>query len=103
MNRESLEKIAGAVFFVSFIAADWLLGITSAVKVAGVACLVVGAVWLVERSVPVGIEDRPPSFFIRGLGALLAGLAMASLGVLLLLYPSQVACMLGWATGKECT
>jgi hypothetical protein len=102
MNRENLSKIAGAVFFVSFIATDWLLGITSAVKVVGVACLVAGAVWIIGRSVPVGIEGRRPSFFIRGPGALLAGLAMASAGIFLLLYSSQATCMLGWGSGKEC-
>jgi len=102
MTREHLEKIAGGVFFVSFIAAHFLFGISAAVKVLGLACLVSGAIWSIGRSVPVGIESRPPSFFLRGRGALLAGLAMASFGVLLLLYSSRAACMLGWATGAAC-
>ena len=102
MTREHLEKIAGGAFFVSFIAAHFLFGITVAVKVLGVACLVSGAIWCVGRSVPVGIEGRPPSFFLRGIGALLAGLSLAALGVFLLLYSLQAACMLGWATSAAC-
>jgi hypothetical protein len=102
MTREHLEKVVGAVLFVSFIAAHFLFGVTIAVKVLGVGCLFSGALWSIERSVPVGIEGRPPSFFLRGIGALLAGLVMGALGVFLLLYSSQAACMLGWTSGVTC-
>jgi len=102
MDKGHLEKIAGGVFFVCFIAAHLFFGIAVAVKVLGVACLFTGAIWSIGRSVPVGIEGRPPSFFIRGIGALFAGLVMATLGVLLLLYSSQAACMLGWDSADAC-
>ena len=64
MTREHLEQIAGGVFLMSFVAAHFLLNITVAVKVLVVACLVFGAIWSVGRSVPVGIEGRPRSFFL---------------------------------------
>ena len=102
MPRKTFETVAGAAFFVAFIAAHFLLGISAAVRVAGAACVAAGLVWVVGRSVPVGVEDRPPSFFIRGAGAMVAGIAIAALGVTFLLFPRQTACILGWATGTEC-
>ena len=102
MHRATLERIAGALFFVGFIATHLMFGITAAVRVLGIACLVTGIVWSFGRSIPVGMEGRPPSFFLQGIGALLAGVAMVSLGVALLLYSSQAACMLGWAGEEQC-
>ena len=102
MTRETLETVSGVVFFVAFIAAHLFFGITAAVRVFGVACLVAGAIWIVGRSVPVGIEGRPASFFLRGVGARFAGFAMAALGVILVIFSSQASCLLGWTTGTEC-
>ena len=102
MNRQSLEAIAAAVVFVGFIAAHFLLGSSAAVKVLGIGCVVSGVVWAVEKSVPVGIEGRKPSFFVRGAGALAAALAIAFIGGLLLFYSAPAACMLGWAAGAAC-
>lgn len=65
MPRDTLERITGIVFLASFIAAQFLAGIVAALRVAGVACLVTALVWVIERSVPVGIEGRPPSFYLR--------------------------------------
>ena len=102
MHRATLERIAGALFFVGFIAAHLMFGSTAAVRVLGLACLVTGVVWGFGRSIPVGMEGRPPSFFLHGIGALLAGIAMVALGVALLLYSSQAVCMLGWAGEEQC-
>jgi hypothetical protein len=98
-----MQIIAGIAFFVAFIAAQFLFGIAAAVKVLGVACVATGAVWVIGRSVPVGIEERPPSFFLRGWVAIVAGLVMASLGIGLVLYSHQSVCVLGWAIAAECS
>ena len=98
-----MQIIVGVAFFVAFIAAQFLFGIAAAVKVLGVACVATGALWAVGRSVPVGIEGRPPSFFLRGWLAILAGVAMASLGIGLVLYSRQSACVLGWAAASACS
>jgi hypothetical protein len=102
VTREDLEKIAGTLFFVAFIAADFLFGITVAVRILGATCLIAGTIWAVRRSVPVGIEGRPPSFFLRGGGALVAGIALMVFGVFLLLYSVQAACLLGWGKELQC-
>ena len=102
MNRDTLERIAGALFLVAFIAAQLMIGITAAVRVLGVACVATGIVWSLGRSIPVGIEGRAPSFFLQGLGALIVGVAMVALGVGFLLYAAQAACLLGWANEKAC-
>ena len=102
MTRVNAEKLLGSAFFVAFIAADMIFGIVAAVRVMGVSCLIVGAFWIVGRSVPVGIEGRPSSFHLRGIGALLAGLAMSALGVALLVYSVQSVCVLGWSTEAQC-
>jgi hypothetical protein len=102
VNRRSLEALTGGVVFVAFIAAHLLFGISAAVKVLGLGCAISGIVWAFGRSIPVGIEDRKPSFFIRGVGAVVAGLAMVGLGIFLLLYSGHAACLLGWAQGVAC-
>ena len=102
MNRQSVEAVAGGVVFVVFIAAHFLFGITVAVKVLGIGCVICGVIWVVEKSVPVGIEGRKPSFFIRGVGGVVAGLSVVAIGVLLILYPGPAACVLGWAAGATC-
>ena len=96
------DCIFGFVFFISFIAAYFILGISAAVKVLGIACLACGMIWIVKRSIPIGIEGRPPSFFLRGLPAVFAGIAMLLMGIVLLKYPVHAACLLGWANEKVC-
>jgi hypothetical protein len=102
MNRERVESIAGGFFFVAFIAAHLIFGITPAIRVLGIACIVTGLTWSIGRSIPVGIEDRPPSFFLHGPGALLVGLLMVILGTAFLFFAGQAACLLGWAEAKSC-
>ena len=102
MNRQSLKEIVAAVVFIGFIAAHFLLGSSAAVKVLGIGCVVCGVVWAVEKSLPVGIEGRKPSFFIRGAGALATAIAIAFVGGLLFFYSTPAACMLGWAAGTAC-
>ncbi len=102
MNRATLERSAGALFLVGFISAHLTFGIVAAVRVLGIACLVTGLVWCFDRSIPVGVEGKPPSFRLQGAGALIAGVAMAALGVVILMYSSQAACVLGWAGEEQC-
>ena len=102
MNRQRLEAIAGGVVFVAFVAAHYFVGSSAAVKVLGLGCVLCGVVWVLGRSVPVGVEGREPSLFIRGAGAVIVGLAIGGLGALLLLYSEPAACMLGWETGAAC-
>ena len=102
MNRDTFERIAGLVFFTAFMAVQFTLGITAAIRVLGLECIVTGAVWVFGRSIPVGVEDRSPSFFLRGAGAVIVGVAMGALGVAFLFYGTQAACLLGWASEQQC-
>jgi len=103
MHRKTIESIAGVAFFVAFIAANFLLGINAAVRVVGISCVVTGVVWALNRSVPVGIEGQPPSFFVRGVGAKVAGAIIFIIGTVLLVYAHQAACFLGWASEVQCS
>lgn len=103
MLRKNLEWAVGVFFFVAFIAAQFIFGVSASVKVLGVAGIVTGIVWIIGQSVPIGIESRPPSFFVRGLPAMLAGIAMIVIGIVLLSYSPEVACLLGWSSGKDCS
>ena len=96
-----LEWWGGLAFFIVFIAAHLVLGIKAAVKVIGVACIVTGGMWVVRRSVPVGIEARAPSFYLHGWTAKLGGIVMIAFGIALLLYSAQAAYLLGWAGEKD--
>ncbi len=102
MNRDRIESIAGGCFFIAFIATHLIWGITAAVRVLGIACIATGFFWSIGRSVPVGLEDRPPSYFLGGWVALLLGLVMAAFGAALLFFAGPAACMLGWAESNTC-
>ena len=101
-KRHQYEWYAGAVVFIAFIAAHLMWGTKAAVKVLGVACVATGLLWVLRRSVPVGIEGRAPSFYLGGWRAILAGLAMLAVGVLLLTYAAVAVCLLGWGAAAEC-
>ena len=96
------EWWAGLILFVAFIAADQFIGIGAAVKVLGVGCICVGVFWFFRRRVPVGIEGKRPAAEIGGKSAKLAGTVLFLIGVLLCLYSTQAACVLGWAHDREC-
>lgn len=101
-NRHQVEWYAGAIVFAIFVGAHFMFGIKAAVKVAGAACVATGILWMLRRSVPVGIEGRPPSHDLRGWGAVLAGLVITVVGLALLAYSGLAACLLGWASDGEC-
>jgi hypothetical protein len=102
VTREGIEGVVGFAFFVAFVAAHFFFGITVAVRVMGVGCIVGGTLWAKRRSVPVGIEGEPPSFYIRGTGATLIGIALTILGLALLVFANEAACIVGWAKGSQC-
>ena len=97
MSRSRYEQVIGALGFVAFVVAHQLFGVVAAVRVAGVLCLACGTLWVIRRTVPVGIEGQPPSFFLSGASGLLAGIAMLTLGIALLAFPSVAGCLLGWS------
>jgi hypothetical protein len=101
-KRHRVEWFAGAIVFVVFIAAHLMFGAKAAVKVLGVTCVMTGALWMFRRSVPVGIEGRAPSFYVGGWSAVLAGLAIAAIGIGLLTYSSLAVCLLGWGADADC-
>ncbi len=97
MSRDRFEQVIGVLGLVAFIVAHQLFGVVAAVRVAGLLCLACGALWVIRRSVPVGIKGQPPSFFLSGTLGLLAGIAMLVLGIALLAFPSVAGCFLGWS------
>jgi len=101
-TRHRIEWYAGLAFFIAFIGAHLIFGAKAAVKVAGVACVGSGLLWMIRRSVPVGIEGRRPSFYLSGLLAFIVGAAIVAVGVVLLAYSSLATCLLGWAPDGEC-
>ena len=101
-KRHRFEWYGGVIAFIAFIGVHLLFDAKAAVKVAGVACLATGMLWMFRRSVPVGIEGRAPSFYLGGWTAVLAGLAIAAVGVGLLAFSALAACLLGWAPAGEC-
>ena len=102
-KRHRIEWYAGLIFFIAFIGAHLLLSAKAAVKVAGVACVASGLLWMIRRSVAVGIEGRPPSFYLGGLAAFVVGAALLVLGVALLAYSALATCLLGWAPAGGCS
>lgn len=101
-KRHRIEWYAGLIFLIAFIGAHLLFSAKATVKVAGVACVATGLLWMIRRSVAVGIEGRPPSFYLGGFAAVITGAAMLAVGVALLAYSALATCLLGWAPDGEC-
>ena len=102
MSFERFEQIAGYIGFAAIVAASLLFGIVAGVRVAGLGCIVSGVIWAVRRSIPVGWEGRPPSYFVTGFLALIVGMAIVLLGIALMALPSPVACLLARINEAEC-
>jgi hypothetical protein len=80
-KRHRIEWCTSIIIFIAFVGADLLLSAKAAVRVAGVACIAAGVLWIFRRSVPIGIEGRPPSYYLSGWIAIFAGLAIAAVGI----------------------
>lgn len=61
-------------------------------QVAGLILVLVGLHWVVKRNIPVGLEGRPPFFYLVGKWAVLAGLVAIVVGLVMVFeLPKQVA------------
>ena len=96
------EKIAGYVGLAMVVGADQFFGITAAIRVAGICCMASGVHWMTMRSIPVGWEGQPPTRLMTGSAAIASGLAMLVVGVVLVVFSSEVACFLGWQEMSRC-
>ncbi len=102
MKFERFETVAGYSFLAATIVTSHLFNIGAAVRVAGVGAMLTGVIWILRQSVPIGIEGRPPSYYAVGIPAVLLGLAMAVIGLVLLVSPSTIVCPLGWEDPSIC-
>jgi len=50
-------------------------------QIAGLLLLGVGVFWIVRRKVPVGVEGSPPSYFLTGRKAVIAGAVAIAIGI----------------------
>jgi hypothetical protein len=95
MNR--LLTIAGPILFAGGLAAHWLFGASALVRVVAVGLVLFGVNSLLVREVPVGWEGRPPSFHLRGPGAVFLGATAIILGIAALVFAAKAACAIGWS------
>jgi hypothetical protein len=80
------EKLLGMLFFVVTVVAfiwDRLYGY----RVMGLGCLGFGLWAAIKRRIAYGLEGKPPIGYISGVLAVVVGVAIAGLGLLLLLAP----------------
>lgn len=102
MMFERFEAVAGYSCLAATIVTSLLFNIGAAVRVAGVGVMLSGVIWILRQSVPIGIEGRPPSYYVVGIPAVLLGLVTAVLGLVLLVSPSTIICPLGWEDPSIC-
>ena len=100
MLSSRTESILGAIFLACAAFAHFLLGVEWLVRVVGVWCVACGGIWAYMRSVPIGSEGGPPLFYATGSSALILAVMMIGLGAVLLLFPAQTACFVGWHDAK---
>ena len=105
MSHEKFHQYAwyaGFGFFIAFISAHLVYGVRTAVKVLGTACAITGLIWVLRRSIPIGVEGKKPIRHLKGPVAVIAGFLMLLMGVMLLIYSSIAACIFNW-DASECS
>jgi hypothetical protein len=85
--------VAFAACFIAFAA----FGNVAGYRVLGLVCCVGGAVVMYIRSIPIGIEGRPPSFYISGGAALFVGFLLSLLGLIILLFAKSISGDISWS------
>lgn len=73
-----------------------------AMQALGLSVFVCGAEWVRRRSTPVVAEGRYPFTHATGTWAIVSGLGLLALGLTLLIFSEQTACMLGYDKGALC-
>jgi hypothetical protein len=102
MIRETKNAIVGTCFLAATVAAYFIFGSTAAIKAGGVACVLAGAIWVVEISFPPKPGNETPAFYFPGWVAVFMGLVVAALGLLFFCYAPELACLAGGHTGQTC-
>jgi hypothetical protein len=97
----STERVISLAAFVAIVMVFVFVGNVAGFRVAGVATAVSGLVTVKRGALPVGIEGRPPSFYLTGIWATVGGLAIVALGCALILFAPEVVCY--FSKGRECT
>ena len=97
-----LAPAVGTLAFIACVVASIAGHPSWVTRFVGISCVASGFAWMKSRSIPVGIEDKPPSFFITGTAALMLGLAMATLGLVIIVFAARATCLLGWAGEAAC-
>jgi hypothetical protein len=97
----STERILGVAAFIAIVAMFVFVGNVAGFRVTGVATLMSGLATVKRGDLPVGIEGRPPSFYLRGIWATIGGIAIAALGCALIWFAPEVVCY--FSKGRECT
>jgi hypothetical protein len=86
--------------FVDVVGAFFLFGTIAAVRTIGVVTLASGLFAVRARRLGVGVEGRPPSFYLRGSWAVVSGIVIAILGCALVWFAPEAVCFL--SKDKEC-
>jgi hypothetical protein len=66
------------IWFAVLVGVFFIFGAAWTWRLAGLPMAIGGVVTIRQRSLPVGIEGRPPSFYVRGKAAIVAGLLSSS-------------------------
>lgn len=60
-------------------------------QVWGIGVIIVGIYWIIKMNIPVGIEGRPPKYFVRGKWAIVLSVLTILLGLFVALeIPKQI-------------
>jgi len=49
--------------------------------VFGLGLIVVGALGIMKRDIPLGVEGKPPAYHVRGVWAVVLGIAVIAIGL----------------------
>lgn len=96
----NIDRVLEGAVFVAVVGAFFLFGTSAAVRTIGVVTLASGVFTMRARRLGIGIEGRPPSFYLRGGWALVIGFAIAIIGCVLVWFAPETVCFI--SKGEEC-
>jgi hypothetical protein len=96
----NVDRVLEVAVFVAVVGVFFLFGAIAGVRTIGAVTLASGVFTIRGRRLGIGIEGRPPSFYLRGGWAVLSGIAIAILGCILVWFAPETVCFI--SKGEEC-
>jgi hypothetical protein len=99
-KQSNAFSLLGIVEFIAVVAVSIIFGAVAFYRVLGLLGVLHALVMAWSQNIPVGIEGREPTYYLRGSSAVIAGLLIAAASGALAWFAPEAVCM--FSEGRQC-